>query len=819
MTVQQSESRRRRLKPLAALVACLAAGLATATLPARAQSVQAAGRYDIPAGPLDQALNRYAAQAGVLLAIDASLTAGKTSPGLAGTVTVDEGFRRLLDGTGLEVVKGEKGYGLRKAPAAQPAPIAQPAPAARAGETTLREVAVKADAVRESAWGPAPGYVAKRSATATKTDTPLIETPQSVTVITADQIRDQAAPNLQETLRYTAGVRNELYGIDNRGDWISLRGSEESTIFLDGMRMPLTGWYGVVRIEPYAYERIEVLRGPSSIIAGSMDPGGVVNLVSKRPLAEPLREVGVKLGNHSQRELHADLTGPLNADGTLLYRLVALGKESDTQIKYANERRELVAPSLTWRPNATDSLTLYGEYQYDRSKNTNAFFGLDGTLYSAPHGRIPSDTFIGEPDWDRYGGTRKRFGYAATLGLGEHWLLRHNLRHDDVAGVMKSMYAAWWEGFADAAGNPDPNGQYMNRQWYVYDDRARMTTSELLLQGDVATGPVKHKLLFGIDGMIHDASQADVDLAATPLNVYDPVYGSFPEPSLGDVTPDKNEIRRVGVLAQDQMKLDRLSLRLGVRRDRVRNAVRGGATDRDWATSFNVGAVYEVLPGLAPYASYSESFNPVTGTDAAGRSFKPKEAEQVEVGLKWEAPSLPVQATAAFYSLREKNRLANDPNNVNESVQIGEAKIRGVELEAKADVASWSMLASYTYTRARASATAWGGNLDSGEQLEGIPKHMASLWAVHHFGHLGLPGFRLGGGVRYVDRIGDGTGNVFVPSVTLFDAMASYETGPWRIALNVNNLTDDDYLAVCLARGDCWFGQRRKATLTVDYRW
>lgn len=811
-------SRARRafaLRPLsrAVLVAGLAFGAGAAALPVHAQSAQGEARYDVPAGPLDQALNRFAAQAGVLLAIDASLTAGKTSPGLSATATVEGGFRRLLEGTGLEAIKGERGYGVRKAA------VAAPAAAAGLREETLPTVTVSADAARESAWGPVRGYQAKRSGTATKTDTPLLETPQAVTVVSAEQIRDQAPPNLQETLRYAPGVRNELYGVDNRGDWISLRGSEESTLFLDGMRMPLTGWYGVVRVEPYAYERIEVLRGPSSIIAGAMDPGGVVNLVSKRPLAEPFREAGVRLGNHDHKEVHADLSGPLDADGTLLYRLVALGKKSGTQIEHADERREFIAPSFTWQPNATDSLTLYGEYQYDRSKNTNAFFGLDGTLRSAPNGRIPSDTFIGEPDWDRYGGRRERFGYAATLGLGQDWLLRHNLRHDDVRGVMKSMYAAWWEGFRDADGNADPNGRYMNRQWYIYDDRARVTTSELLLQGDLQTGPVKHKLLFGLDGMIHDASQADVDQPATPLDVYDPVYGTFPEPSLGNVTPVETEIHRVGILVQDQMKFDRLSLRVGVRRDRVRNAVRGGETARDAATSVNVGAVYEVLPGLAPYASYSESFNPVTGTDAAGSAFKPKRAEQVELGLKWQPPALPVQATAAVYSLKEKNRLANDPNNVNFSTQIGEAKIRGVELEAQADVASWNLIGSYTYTRARASASAFGSDLDPDEQLEGIPEHMTSLWAVHHFGHLGLPGFRLGGGVRYVGRVGDGTGKVFVPDVTLFDAMASYETGPWRFALNVNNLTDKDYIAVCLARGDCWFGQHRKAVLTVDYRW
>jgi iron complex outermembrane receptor protein len=665
------------------------------------------------------------------------------------------------------------------------------------------------------------GYVPKRASSATRTDTPLLEIPQSITVITSDLIRDQASPNLQEALRYAPGVRNELYGIDNRGDWVSLRGSEESTIFLDGMRLPLTGWYGVVRIEPYAYERIDVLRGPSSIIAGANDPGGVVNLVSKRPTADAVREIGVQLGNYDLRQVNFDFGGPLNEAGTLLYRLTAVGKESDTQVDYADEERALLAPSLTWQFTDDASLTAYGEYQYDRSKNTNAFLGLEGTLYPAPNGPIPRDLFIGEPDWDTYGGDRYRFGYALDVAFNDSWQLRHNLRYDDVDGRMESLYAAWWAGFLDANGDPDPNGQYLGRPWYVYDDASQVTTGDVLVQGKLRTGGIEHTMLFGMDGLLHDSSQTSASGDATPLNVYSPVYGTFGRPSITTETPDRNEIRRVGILAQDQMKVaERLSVRVGVRRDMVRNSVIGGDTEKDWATSTNLGVVYEVIPGLAPYASYSESFNPVSGVDGNGRGYEPKQAEQIEAGVKWESQSLPLQATLAYYTLEEKNRLANDPNNpLGPSVQIGEAKIRGAELEARSELDAWSILGSYTYTRVRASAAAFGGDLDENEQLEGIPEQQASLWVVHDFTNVGLEGFRFGGGARYVGRIGDGTGDVFVPSVTLWDAMASYDMGAWRFALNANNLTDKDYIATCLARGDCWFGQRRRVVGSVTYRW
>lgn len=687
-------------------------------------------------------------------------------------------------------------------------------PVADAETKTLSKIRVE-EAVDEEA-----SYAPRRAGIATKTDTPLIETPQAITVVTAAQIRDQSSPNLQEALRYTAGVRNELYGVDNRGDYVGLRGSKDTTFLLDGMRLPLSGWWGVIRNEPYAFERIEVLRGPSSIIAGANDPGGVVNLVSKRPQEQTFAEFGVHFGNYDHRQINADVTGPLTDDRSLSYRFVALGKDSGTQVQHADDERVLVAPAVTWRPNERTSVTLYGEYQYDRSKNTNAFLGLSGTLYDAPNGRIPMDLFIGEPDWDRYGGTRYRFGYAAEFWLDDSWQLRHNLRHDDVDGLMKSMYAAWYLGFVDAEGNSDPTGEYLNRLWYVNEDSSNIITSELLLQGQLQTGSISHTLLLGVDGLLNDAEQRSAELPATPLNVYSPVYGVFPEPSLGEAALAENEIRRAGVLVQDQMKIaERLSVRAGVRRDMVRNDVVGTSVEKDWATSVNFGVIYEVLPGLAPYASYSESFNPVSGVDAQGRGFKPKRGEQLEGGVKWQSQTLPLQATAAYYWLEEKNRLADDPNDVGSSIQIGKARVRGVELEAQGDLQAWSVLASYTYTRVRANATDFGGNLDSNQQLEGIPEKSAALWAVHDFTDLGLAGFKLGGGVRYIDQIGDGTGNVFVPSVTLFDAMASYDTAAWRFALNVNNLGDESYVAVCLARGDCWFGPRRRIVGSVSYRW
>ena len=712
------------------------------------------------------------------------------------------------------------------------AQVAAPgAPASAPAEATLPAISVKAGADQERANGTVDGYRARRSVTATKTDTPLNEVPQSITVITADQIKDQNAQTMQEVLRYTAGVRSEMYGLDNRGDWFSLRGGSEGSVLLDGLRLPLTGWYGVVRNEPYAFERIEVLRGPASVIAGQNGPGGVVNLVSKRPQDEAMREVQVQLGNDNHKQVSADLTGPLNADGSLLYRLVALDKDSGTQVDHAYDKRQYLAPSLTWKPNSGTTLTAYAEYQKDKTGNTNAFFPIAGTLTPAPNGFIPYDTFIGEPDWDHYGGTRKRVGYEFEQALGDGWTLRHHLRHDQVDGKMRTMYAAWWEGFVDATGASDPNGTYLNRLWYFTDDTARITNADLLIEGKLKFGSTQHTLLFGVDGMNSRSGQITWgDYSATPLDVYNPVYGTFPLPDYAATpgTETITRVRNIGMLIQDQVKFgERWVVVAGLRHDKAttRNRVTlsGVQTDsetHDAATSKNLGVVFLADGGWSPYASYSESFEPVGGTHADGTTpFKPKRGKQVEAGVKWSPPGTGVTASAAVYQLEEKNRLMTDPDNINDQIQRGEVTVKGVELELAGRLSAWDLIASYTYMDARQTSVGDDELRYLDKQLSDIPKHSAAAWAVHRFGAWGLPGLRAGAGVRYVGKSADGIDLTITPAYTLLDLMLAYDTGPWRLALNVGNATNKTYIATCLERGDCWFGTKRKAIASVAYRW
>lgn len=679
-------------------------------------------------------------------------------------------------------------------------------------ETPLPEVRVRARA-QQTAKTPVPGYLAERSATATRIDLPLAETPQSISVIGAGQIRDQNAQTLQEVLRYTAGVHADVYGLDNRGDWFLLRGGSEGSTLLDGLRRPLTGWYGVVRSEPFAFERVEVLRGPSSVIAGQNGPGGVVNLVSKRPQAQSMNEVNLQAGNNAHKQVSLDLTGPLDAEGTLLYRVVALAKDSDTQVRHADEERQFVAPSLTWRPGKDASLTVYAEYQRDRSRNTEGFFPVEGTLRPGPHGYIPMDTFISEPDWDVYGGTRTRVGYQAEFHLGDAWTLRQDLRHDEVKGRQRSMYANYWEGFL-------ADGRSLNRTWYATDDKGSITNADLLLEGRLQWGAVRHTVLLGLDGMSQTNSKKYGSGAATPLDVYTPTYGAFPHPELiGDATVTRT--RQLGLSAQDQLKLgDQWVVLAGLRRDQARTEVVDSPAEGsdDAAVSRNLGVVYLAGGGWSPYANYSESFESVAGVDVHGTPFKPMRGRQFEAGVKWAPAGARFAATAAAYRLKETNRLTADPSDPSNQVQGGEVTVKGVELEANANLPAWDLVAKCAYTLAKVTGSSDPLDATLGKRVPNVPERTASLWAVHKFRVHGWPGLKAGLGLRYVGATWDGTDSLETPSNTLVDALVSYEKGAWRYALNASNLLDKTYFAACLNRGDVWFGTRRKVIATLSYR-
>jgi len=676
---------------------------------------------------------------------------------------------------------------------------AQAQPAA-SGEPATLLPAVQVTGTGETATSPVEGYVATRSATATKTDTPLSETPQAITVIPREQIVDQGAQNIQDTMNYAAGVRPNAYGVDNRADYVRVRGVEPVQ-YLDGLRQYFS--FNNPRTEVYAMERVEVLRGPSSMLYGQGSTGGIVNLVSKRPLEETQREIGVVLGNHNRREIQADLTGPASEDGQWLYRVIAVGRDSDTQVQYAPDDRLMLAPSLTWRPSAATSLTLQATWQKDRAGTTQSFLPWSGSVQENPNGRIPTRRFASEPGFDAYDTEQFSVGWLFEHQFNETWKVRQNFRNTVSSVDYKTLYPNVY-GARRGDSYIDPEQTTVDRIFYVNKPRMRTLLADQNLEGKLNWGRTEHTVIFGMDYSRYRETSQTASGAGSPLNLYHPVYGNVPEYELSD-NPKINQ-QQIGFYAQDQIKFDKNWIFLaGIRRDRADSTTEGQDRETDMATTKRFGLMYAADNGWSPYLSYSESFTPIAGADFYNQRWKPMRGKQVEAGIKYMPKDVDIEFTAAAYDLREKNRQTNDPNNPNNQIQAGKTRTRGVELELRGRVTKdVDVIANYIYT-------------DLDPQLEAQPKHMASMWGKYRFALAGQPGFAVGAGVRYLSAFRDG-GAPETPAVTLFDAMLSYDNGPWRYALNVNNIADRTYEVVCLDRGDCFYGARRTVMLSGAYR-
>lgn len=670
-----------------------------------------------------------------------------------------------------------------------------PAPA----ETTLREVQVSADQEKETATGPVIGYRAKRASTATKTDTLLSETPQAVTVVTSQQITDQGAANLQDALGYAAGVRSDAYGLDSRTDSVRVRGANPDN-YLDGLREAYGYYTSRTRADPYTLERLEVLRGPSGMLFGAGTAAGVINMVSKRPQAEAQREVGVQYGSHGRKQFQVDLTGPLTQDGEWLYRLVALKRSSDTQVDYVPDDRSLVAPSLTWRPSAATSLTLQALWQKDKSGSTSQFFPWEGTLLPNPNGRLPTNRFIGEPG-DYYNSERKTLGWLFEHKLNDSWTVRQNFRVSSNENDNRYHYGDFFT--SPGSWGSDPVAK--RRLGRINDSsltRNRITALDNHAEGHFSTGALQHTLLFGADFARH---RENVWSGATvsEIDAYAPVYGNL-------LVPDRTALprttqRQTGLYVQDQVKWDHWIVTAGLRHDKAVAGAEGSPEEESTATTKRLGLMYAFPSGWSPYVSYSESFTPQAAIK--GRLFKPLRGEQWELGLKYEPAGRALAFSAALYDLREKNQIASPLPDV--YTQVGATRTKGLELEVKGPVTpNLELIAHYNYTE-----------LD--KQLEGLPKHQASVWAKYRFSIAGLNGFSAGAGVRWMgafnDQQGGGNGPQ-IPSAALLDLMFAYDTGHWRYAVNINNATDKTYFSTCLARGDCWYGARRNVVASATYR-
>lgn len=775
----------------------------TAMSPASAAgNLQRSVAFAIPPQPLSSGIVAFSRAAGVDLVFDGAVPRDARTSGVSGTFTVREGVNRLLAGTGLSArLTGERTVQIVN-------PLAAGAGAIPAGAISLDTIDVQG----ETAWGPVQGYVANRSATATKTDTPIIEVPQSISVVTRDQMETRQVDSLNETLKYTPGVFAEFGGIQSSAPTLVMRGFSAipyyGSMYLNGLRTISNG-----DLEPYGLERVEVMRGPASVLYGQNNPGGVIGMVTKRPTEKPIHEIQLQGGSFDHRAGAIDVGGPLTKDKTLLYRFTGLLREGGNGIDFSNDRRAFVSGAVTWRPTDATELTAFSLYQKDKGR-WNYGLPAQGTVLPNPNGRIPVTRFIGEP---------------MDYNITERAVIGYNLEHratDSLTFRQNLQYAREnWD-----SRNVTPNGlqadlRTLNRSTSV--DHTSWDTFAIDNQAEVkaTTGILHHTMLFGVDYRWRQYSSiGGWGGTAAPLDVYAPVYGQpvfFPADNYGTRQTENFS----GIYLQDQIKLDRWILTLGGRHDwadsKTADIYDGSPTvtnQNDRAFTKRGGLGYEFDSGVVPYISYAESFTPTAGTTFDGTPFKPQTGVQYEAGVKYQPKDMNLRITAAVYDLRRQNVMTADPAHPGFSIQIGEVASRGFEFEAVASLTSnLNLTAAYAYNDARVTRSNDG---DAGKRPVTTPPHLASVWADYTIRDGALNGLGFGGGIRYVSASAGDWANTFnAPAYTVVDAMARYDIDNWRFSVNVSNLFDNQYVTGCFSLGQCSVGRVRTVIGTVSYRW
>lgn len=817
---------------IAVLAAMCAGGLAAGMPQAWAQPAPATANaprsYQIAAGPLADALTQFARSAGVVLSFDPALVRGRRSEGLSGAHSVGAGFSRILAGSGLQA----------RAQSGNTWTLVQVA--ASAGDTlTLAPVTVSGMA--DSAITTV-GYVATVSASATKTDTPLIETPQSVSVVTREQITEQGAQTLNQVLRYTAGVATESRGATaTRLDQFSVRGFSASS-YLDGLRV-FGGRDALPQVDTYRLERVDVLKGPASVMYGQGGPGGVVNQVSKRPLEETLREVEVQVGNYDYRRANFDFGGPVDDEGKFLYRLVGSGYMSDGQVKDTKERRYFVSPAFTWKPSGDTTLTVLTNFQRDPDMGSYGSVSAMRTLLSAPDGiRLPADYYDGDANFEKSDRKSYSLGYVLEHRFNDTFKASQSLRWTRSEAQYRSIYGAMTNNY----GYTDKTYRYQQRSSIATDVDVGALTLDNNLQARFNTGRFAHTALLGFDYQHVKTDTLSGFGTAPALDVLNPDnHQNIPAPAFSTDATSKQY--QAGLYFQDQIKIDRLSVLLGGRYDwsRTVGETTTIATGRVAPSSLNaekfsgrLGVIYNFDNGVAPYFSYSESFEPQSGTGWQNTPFKPIEGNQYEVGIKYQPPGSATLLSVAAFDIRRENMTTTDPDPTHIcgtaggrcSIQAGELRTQGIELEAKTEpMRGLTLVAAYSlmdneYSKAYPNAA--GLNL-KGKAPVGVPSQQASAWARYQLQEGPLAGMGVGGGVRYIgSSYGNETNTLKVPSVTLFDLMLDYDLGRaspalkgMQVALNVQNLFDKEYIASCSGDSWCWYGYQRSIKASLRYRW
>ena len=658
---------------------------------------------------------------------------------------------------------------------------------------------------------------------ATKTQTPIVETPQSVSRVDRDEMDERDTRTLREAAQYTPGVYTNQVGASNRYDYLVMRGFSDGSLsntYLDGLKvMGDTNGYSSMVIDPYFLENVEIVKGPASVLYGRSSPGGLVALTSKQPQFETHRQLRFSVGNNSQRSAAFDLTGPLDDERRAAYRVVGLASGADTQFDTVEEERYAIAPSVTWDVTDATTLSFMAYLQKDPEGGYHSGVPYEGAVESHNGRKISNNFFDGEDDYDKFERTQRMFGYSLEHRFNDAWTARQKVRYLNSDTTLNQVYGYGWTA---------PDSNELVRYYSGGRESLEAWTLDNQLEGEFSSSFIDHTLLVGVDYQDRENDVVWTSGAFPSLNAFDPQYGADPIGDIVVTNDERHELTQTGVYLQDQMAFDRWRLTLGGRYDWVSITNEQKLADHEDTLdetyfSGRTGLLYLFDNGVAPYVSYNTAFTPTSFVDIDGDVLEPMEGEQWETGLKYQPPGTEDRYSLSLFRITQEN-VATKEQPTDPYRSIGEIESQGLELEARKQLTEGLRVqAAYSYTDISYAKS----DVDSEEGSYAIyaPRHQASLWSHYAFQSEALAGLDAGLGVRYyADIQADRANTEQVPDYTLVDAMLGYDLGQMgmsgmQVQLNVGNLLDKEYVASCNSLQYCYFGAERnvRASLTYDF--
>jgi len=665
----------------------------------------------------------------------------------------------------------------------------------------------------------------------TKSDTPIAETPQSISVIDAATIADLGIQNLNQALRYVAGVTPETRGSSAEVyDQFKLRGFD-APVYLDGLKMFSSGsGYAAPQIDMSRLDRIEVVKGPASALYGSSSPGGFVNEQSKLPIdREFYGAVSGTYGNYSSYRVDGDVGG--KAGESVLWRLYGSVNGADAQQRYGKRRRQTVSGAVTFGAGSSTTFTVLGAYSHDPFNGNYGVFPASGTLFDNPNGKLTTKFYGGEP-----GDFFKREQAAATFifrhDFGNGWAFRSSGRYQYVKSRLGIVYTS--------GAVVDGSDTEYQRASYATNEKLNNWTYDNQLSGEFTTGPLHHSVLFGVDRQVAHSTELAKFGTATTIDGFDPVYGSMPTPTNPYEVPgvDQNgnfidpdytatKQRQQGIYAQDRISVGDLDVTVSGRQDWAR-LEQNGQVQHDKKFTWRAAALYKTSLGIAPYVTYSTTFEPQSATLESGGLAKPSLGKQIEAGAKYQVPGTDILLTGAWFQINQTNVVVYNPLTF-AAFQSGEVRSRGVEVEASGSLPyDFNFRVAFSTQSVKTLKDENAANVGKGLATVGKGGISANLaWAPKSGS---LEGFTIGGAVRHVDKVYAGSDegvSIYSPSYTVFDGMLRYNLGKLSpdlgnvtLGLNATNIFDKKYLTSCFAAYSwCWYGNRRTVQGTIGFTW